>query len=234
MLCGDRCQSCRRCAKPSDEADEVSTHHSSEEYVWVAVLWLLDHWSYACHTESPVATRRRSSIDAETSEDPSVSAAGDDLFIAQESIDLLCHRLACWSAAIDVEPVDVLVTICARKLAKAHKHTAYEGFRSAAVGPLACEWCQSYQVTVTASFALNTYSEQDARNLAQLWCHCLQSLDNVVVENSRRRLTAIRSRSVCMVSLHMLLLLRKERPKLCSPASIICELCSSACCQRQQ
>ena len=62
---------------------EISTHHSSEEHVWVAVLWLLDHWSYACHTESPVATRRRSSIDAETSENPRVSAAGDDLFTAQ-------------------------------------------------------------------------------------------------------------------------------------------------------
>ena len=104
----------------------VSTHHSSEEHVWVAALWLLDHWSYACHTESPVATRRRSSIDAETSEDPPVSAAGDDLFIAQESKDLLCQRLACWSAASDVEPVDVLVTICARKLAKAHTQTVRE------------------------------------------------------------------------------------------------------------
>ena len=73
-------------------------------------------FSYACHTESPVATRRRSSIDAETSENPPVSAAGDDLFTAQESIDLLCQRLACWSAASDVEPVDVLVTICVAKL----------------------------------------------------------------------------------------------------------------------
>ena len=94
--------------------------------MWVAVLWLLDHWSYACHTESPVATRRRSSIDAETSEDPPVTAAGDDLFKAQESIELLCQPLACWSAASDVEPVDVLVTICARKLAKAHTQTVRE------------------------------------------------------------------------------------------------------------
>ena len=135
-----------------------------------------------------------------------MSAAGNDLFTAQESIDLLCQRLACWSAASHVEPVDVLVTTCVAKLVKAHKHTAYEGFRSAAVGPLACEWCQSYKVTVTASFALNTYSEQDARNLAQLWCPCLQSLDNVVGENSRRRPTTTRLRSVCVVGLHTLLL----------------------------
>ena len=95
--------------------------------MWVAVLWLLDHWSYACHTESPIATRRRSSIDAETSENPPVSAAGDDLFTAQDAIDLLCQRLACWSAASDVEPVDVQVTICARKLgAKAHTQTVRE------------------------------------------------------------------------------------------------------------
>ena len=38
-----------------------------QKMFWVAVLWLLDHWSYACHTEWPIATRRRSSIDAETS-----------------------------------------------------------------------------------------------------------------------------------------------------------------------
>ena len=91
------------------------------------LLWLLDHWSYACHTESPVATRRRSSIDAETSEDPPVSAAGDDLFTAQESINLLCQRLACWSAASDVEPVDVLVTICASEVGEgAQTHSVRE------------------------------------------------------------------------------------------------------------
>ena len=137
-------------------------------------------------------------------------------------------------AASDVEPVDVMVTICGAKLAKVHKHKVYESFRSAAVGPLAFEWCQSYQVIVKASFAINTHSEQDARNQAQFWCYCLQFLYNVVVENSRRRPTTTPLRSVRMVSLHMLLLLSKERLKLCLLAFIIYEPCSSACCQRQQ
>ena len=161
-------------------------------------------FSYVCHTESPVATRRRCSIDAETSENPSVSAAEDNLCTAQEAIYLLCQ------AANDVEQV----TICGAKLAKAHKHTAYESFRSATVDPLACEWCQSYKVTVTPSFALDTYSKHGARNLAQFGCHCLQFFNNVVVENSRRRPTTTRLRSVRMLRLHMLLLLRKECRKL--------------------
>ena len=95
-------------------ADEVSTHHFSEEHVWVAVFLLLDDWSYACHTKITHRHKEKVFIDAETSEDPTVSAAGNDLFTAQGAIYLLCQAASC------VEPVDVMVTICGAKLAMAH------------------------------------------------------------------------------------------------------------------